>query len=159
MTALSPAEQMLFDALEALAPLTLLAVGRDGAVEAYLAAHPECRAVGVGSIHELRPLGGGERRFRAGVIASLHALTDQDARQLIAALRDRFCEVVLIPVPRSHWTFGEYLGLGFELRASCANGAAQWVLYLFDVDRYNPEREWNNPVDWAHPENFDRFRW
>jgi hypothetical protein len=33
------------------------------------------------------------------------------------------------------------------------------VAWLYDIDRYNPERPWNNPEDWANPGNFERFRW
>lgn len=33
------------------------------------------------------------------------------------------------------------------------------LAWLYDIDRYNPEREWNNPEDWAHPENFGKYRW
>jgi hypothetical protein len=37
-----------------------------------------------------------------------------------------------------------------------ADGRVAW---RYDLDRYNPERRWNNPEDWANPQNFDRFRW
>jgi hypothetical protein len=37
-----------------------------------------------------------------------------------------------------------------------ADGRVAW---RYDLDRYNPERGWNNPEDWANPQNFDRFRW
>jgi len=33
------------------------------------------------------------------------------------------------------------------------------VAWRYDIDRYNPERPWNNPEDWANPQNFERFRW
>jgi hypothetical protein len=33
------------------------------------------------------------------------------------------------------------------------------VAWRYDIDRYNPERPWNSPEDWANPENFERFRW
>jgi|SRR6056297_3505220 len=33
------------------------------------------------------------------------------------------------------------------------------IAWRYDIDEYNPERRWNNPDDWAHPENFQRFRW
>jgi hypothetical protein len=32
-------------------------------------------------------------------------------------------------------------------------------LWVHDIDRYNPRREWNSADDWAHPENFDKYRW
>jgi hypothetical protein len=33
------------------------------------------------------------------------------------------------------------------------------VAWRYDIDLYNPERRWNNPEDWANPENFEKFRW
>ena len=33
------------------------------------------------------------------------------------------------------------------------------IAWRYDIDRYNPERPWNNPEDWANPQNFDKFRW
>ena len=32
-------------------------------------------------------------------------------------------------------------------------------LWVHDIDRYNPRREWNCADDWAHPENFHKDRW
>jgi hypothetical protein len=36
---------------------------------------------------------------------------------------------------------------------------AQGTIWIHDIDRYNPHREWNTARDWAHPENFDKYRW
>lgn len=48
------------------------------------------------------------------------------------------------------------LALGFEHHASPeSDGGA----YLYDRDRFNREREWNSPDNWANPENFDKYRW
>jgi hypothetical protein len=33
------------------------------------------------------------------------------------------------------------------------------VAWRYDIDLYNPDRRWNNPEDWANPQNFERFRW
>ncbi len=43
-----------------------------------------------------------------------------------------------------------------ELVEQLEDGRIAW---RYDIDRYNPERPWNSPEDWAHPENFERFRW
>ena len=45
-----------------------------------------------------------------------------------------------------------------RLRA-LAFGPAGGALWVHDIDRYNPRREWNSAEDWAHPENFDNYRW
>ena len=50
----------------------------------------------------------------------------------------------------------DYLALGFERRGEPTDGIE---LFWYDADRFNPEREWNNPDHWANPENFKRYRW
>ncbi len=45
------------------------------------------------------------------------------------------------------------LELAFEPDAETAE------LWIHDIDRYNPQREWNTPEHWANPENFDKYRW
>lgn len=67
---------------------------------------------------------------------------------------DRF--LLLVDPARSSLDRDALLGLAL-LPLEPAEGDRQ--AWLYDLDRYNPEREWNNPADWAHPENFDRFRW
>ncbi|HEX6999437.1 MAG TPA: DUF6231 family protein [Gammaproteobacteria bacterium] len=82
-------------------------------------------------------------------------LPDAAAGRLIGALRDRFCRRVLLLAPAGRWRLASYLAFGFERREA----GEGWELYWYDVDRYNPEREWNNPTHWANPENFKRYRW
>ncbi|MEJ2514826.1 MAG: DUF6231 family protein [Gammaproteobacteria bacterium] len=45
------------------------------------------------------------------------------------------------------------LDLAFEPDAEAED------LWVHDIDRYNPQREWNNPDNWANPENFHKYRW
>lgn len=33
------------------------------------------------------------------------------------------------------------------------------TVWVHDIDRYNRQRDWNSPENWAHPENFDKYRW
>jgi hypothetical protein len=67
---------------------------------------------------------------------------------------DRF--LLLVNPARSSLDRDALLGLALLPLEAAADDRQAW---LYDLDRYNPEREWNNPADWAHPENFDRFRW
>lgn len=149
---------MLLEALRELAPRTVLAVGPDAGalVKRHAAAHPECEPTRVDAYPgEPLPLEQG-RRFDLGVAAGvLETLPKDRARALIASLRDQYCRAVLLLAPKGLWPLAEYLALGFERRSE----DDAYELYWFDVDRYNPEREWNNPTNWANPENFRRFRW
>lgn len=51
---------------------------------------------------------------------------------------------------------GDMLALGFE-GYPYPDGPRR--AYLYDRDSYNREREWNSPENWAHPDNFDKYRW
>jgi hypothetical protein len=67
---------------------------------------------------------------------------------------DRF--VLLADPARSCLGHDALLALALAPYEPLADGRMAWV---YDIDRYNPERAWNNPEEWAHPENFARFRW
>jgi hypothetical protein len=153
-------DELLLDALDELAPATVLAVGAraSSAAARYGERHPERETVCVPAYPE-EPLPEAARRFRLGVIAGPLGIEAAELRALIARLRDQSCETLLLLVPEGQWPLAEYLALGFERRAECEACGRRYVLYWYDVDRYNPEREWNNPANWAHPENFKRFRW
>jgi hypothetical protein len=146
-------------ALRDLRPSTILAVapGQLVSVERYRA-ESNCRVVSASSDFDRINVPDAER-FDLGIVAGvIEHLDDRAARALIATLRDVHCSSLLLAVPAAHWPLEAYLALGLELRDVSATGEA-WHLYWFDVDRYNPEREWNNPQHWANPENFKRYRW
>jgi hypothetical protein len=64
--------------------------------------------------------------------------------------------VVLVDEARSSLGRDDLLALALAPHEPLDDGRMAW---LYDFDRYNPEREWNNPEDWAHPENFGKLRW
>jgi hypothetical protein len=158
---LSAEQQLLLASLDELEPATLLAVGAEAlpAVEAYGGRHPECETVCVPD-YPREALPRTSQRFRLGVIAGLIGrLPDAATRALIAALRDQYCDGLLLLAPEGRWPLADYLSLGFERHAAVDGNGGAFELYWYDADRCNPEREWNNPTHWAHPENFKRFRW
>lgn len=104
---------------------------------------------------ELAALG----RFDFAVVADLvETLEAREAEAVLGRLKnvhaDRF---VLVADPaRSCLERDELLALTLAPYELLENGRLAWV---YDIDRYNPEREWNNPEDWANPENFRKYRW
>jgi hypothetical protein len=104
-------------------------------------------------------LAGLERRYGAGVV--LDALTEMsmiEGTQLLARLRDQLCRrVYVISADDGARQRGDMLALGYTLRKRSPCGG--WLLFDHDVETYNPERDWNTPQHWAHPERFDRERW
>jgi len=108
----------------------------------------------------LAALPAGER-FDLGVVAdALDALERRRAEQLLARLRDQLCrEVLVLTGPESAWRRGELLALEYTPRARVVDARGEWRVHGFDLDSYNPQRAWNTPENWAHPENFHRYRW
>ena len=100
------------------------------------------------------------RRFSAGVVVdALGSLSPEEGGRLLARLRDQLCDRVFV-VSRAddtEWPTAKMLALTYTLRERSAEGT--WLLYDHDIATYNPERDWNNPTDWANPENFNRYRW
>lgn len=98
-----------------------------------------------------------ERTALAVVAATLETLTPAAARELLAALRDRLAQhvVVWIDAERSPLTEAELRSLGFRIHAR--DGAQ--LLCGFDLHDYKDLPDWLNPGQWAHPELWDKFRW
>lgn len=157
-----PADRLVHAALERLAPTSLLVLGEsepDG-VRAYRRERATC---GVTMLQDLPgaedPGGVLQQRYAAAVVTGIERLPDERARAVIAVLRDRLCDAIVVVVPEEHWGATDWLALGFEPYDRCGQDDRTLVLYQYDVASFNPEREWNNPKDWAHPENFRRYRW
>jgi hypothetical protein len=162
---MTPADGLIQAALRELAPASLLVLGGpepDG-VKAWRQEQRQRPQASV-TVIEALPAGGDadallSQRYAAALVLGIDRLPDDTARSTIAALRDRFCDAVLVVVPDEHWVVTDWLALGFEASARCEHDGRTVVLYRYDVATFNPEREWNNPQDWAHPENFRRYRW
>jgi hypothetical protein len=98
-------------------------------------------------------------RFDFAVVAELaETLQAGETEAVLGRLKnlhaDRF--VLIVDPGSSCLGRDELLALALAPYEPLEGGRHAW---LYDIDRYNPEREWNNPVDWAHPENFGKFRW
>jgi hypothetical protein len=162
--AMTPTDSLIHAALRELAPVSVLVLGGpepQGLKSWRLQGQAQC------SVTVLEALPDGEdpaatlsQRYAAAILIGMDRLPDASARATIAALRDRFCDAVLVVAPAGHWVATDWLALGFEAlrplrtgwpRVSCCTGTTSRA--------FNPEREWNNPQDWAHPENFRRYRW
>ena len=90
------------------------------------------------------------------VVAPLEYLSRKRAEQLLSRLRDIHCEKVLLCDSDCEWSPEELRPLGYLEMKHPSNGGR---FYLFDPDAFNEAREWNNPTDWANPQNFRKYRW
>jgi hypothetical protein len=131
-------------------PATVLLIGDAPATGTELTALPaEAAEAGLA----------GAGRFDFAVVAQLTEVHDAErARVILGRLKnlhtDRF--LLFADPARSCLDRDALLSLALAPLARLEDGRVAW---LYDIDRYNPERDWNTPADWANPENFDRFRW
>jgi hypothetical protein len=102
-------------------------------------------------------------RFDAGLVTGLLGHLDlRPGREVIGLLRNLHCArlaVVLEPAALARgWTREDLLALEF-LPAAPAGSPGGTEVFVYDIDLYNREREWNNARNWANPRNFSKFRW
>jgi hypothetical protein len=139
--------------IERYAPATVLVIG-DPAVMPEAAAQ-SFRLPVADAPAQLAGLG----RFDFAVASGLaEALEPAVAEALIGRLKnlhtDRF--VLLVDPAKSRLGHDALLALALAPFEHLDDGRVAW---RYDIDLYNPERRWNNPEDWANPQNFGKFRW
>ncbi|MDX5333390.1 MAG: DUF6231 family protein [Gammaproteobacteria bacterium] len=149
-------------------PHSLLAIGADAdaAFAPWQAAHPQtpCR-----HIADIAPdqADGLERHDVVLVANCLERLARPQAEQLVALLRDRVAERLLILLPiggdwpglRSHWTLTDMVALGLRRLACFEHDGRPLELYRFDLYDYKLTPDWLNPRFWANPQMWDKARW
>ena len=162
-------QEILYELLEAARPASLLCVTSGTApssVHQYRSHHPDCRVTVVEAeraLADLAPLG----RFDYAVLSrALEPLDPRDGAALIARVRDLHCHRFALAcrhVDAHHregeWSEPELLALTLTLHRRVREDGAWHSVYTYDVDSYNPERDWNSPENWANPRNFRRYRW
>ena len=98
-------------------------------------------------------------RFDLAIVSGLvEERTAQDAAAVLGRLKNlhtnRF--LLLADPARSVLDHDALLALALAPYERLDDGRTAW---RYDIDRYNPERPWNNAEDWANPQNFERLRW
>lgn len=98
-------------------------------------------------------------RFDFAVITELlEALDGPTAEFVLGRLKNLHTDKYLLLADPARACLGHDALLALAL-APCEQLDDGRIAWRYDIDRYNPERPWNNPEDWANPQNFDRFRW
>jgi hypothetical protein len=96
------------------------------------------------------------RTALAIVFDQIEHMPPHAATHLLAQLRDRYADRVIVVDGNEVFAIGDYLALGFE---SLEEHAFAERAFVYDPDSPSRRREWNNARNWANPENFDKFRW
>ncbi|MDP2225862.1 MAG: DUF6231 family protein [Moraxellaceae bacterium] len=86
-------------------------------------------------------------------------MSRQEARRVIAALRDIKVRQLLVFVPENLLDGTALLGLGLCRQARYEVDDLAWHAWSFDIRHYKPVPDWLNPKFWANPENWDKYRW
>ena len=148
-----PAEDCVAKLLAEYAPATLLVIG-----DAVTATGSDAELTRLAVTEAPGALAGLGRFDFALVSGLLEGLESAEAEAVLGRLKNlhtsRF--LVLADLARACLGHDALLALALAPFEHLADGRVAW---RYDLDRYNPERGWNNPEDWANPQNFDRFRW
>jgi len=89
------------------------------------------------------------------IVNQLEHMSVDLAVALLARLRDCHCDQLLVHNSGEDLTAQEMLALGFTRVSS--SGSEGWFHY--QREEFYEERSWNSPEQWAHPQNYKRFRW
>lgn len=93
------------------------------------------------------------------ITGTLEQLSYVDGEMFLGQLRNFGATriAVLVADTTETWDFNALIGLGFKRFRH--DEAEMCTLYTYDIETYNPKREWNSPEHWANPENWGKYRW
>lgn len=162
-------QEILYELLEATAPRTLLCVTASpslSSVDQYLAHHDDCDVTTMPPIEASAHLAEQGRYDYAVLSGALEAMEHDDGAALIARLRDFHCHRFALACTHADahhtegaWPEAELLAMSLSLHRRVAEDGVWYSVYTYDIDTFNRRREWNDPTNWANPENFRRYRW
>ena len=132
-----------------------------GAIDKYLETQARCTfhmVVAAKGLAPLKQLG----RFDLAVVTNqLEHLPKRRGVELLGRLKNLHTHRILLAINLAKcdgWSRNDLIGLGF-LEPKQAGAVSPVRFFYYDLASYNPKRGWNNSRFWAHPENFDKFRW
>ena len=143
------ARDRLTGLLGAWAPQRLLVVGEP----VPEASAPETTRLAANGPGEAAGTLGDLGRFDVAVVSFHRPPAGEALETLLGRLKNLHAPRVVLSLEAGPADAARLRALAFE-----PDGQAP-SLWVHDIDRYNRPREWNTPDDWAHPENFDKYRW
>ena len=125
-----------------------------------MACHEEAGAHYLIETSSWRALEGLGRFDVAVLMDQLEHTPKREGLMLIGRLRNQHSNNVCIEIARDdQWTHADFVAAGLVPKATYERTGRTVMLLTYDIATYNPEREWNNPQKWAHPERFRKHRW
>jgi hypothetical protein len=150
--------ESLLEQVQALAPRHLLLLAAGAGQATRLAGLSGCaeRVSLRDAVAGLADLAGLDPADLAVLAAPAGGLLQPGLTQVLARLRDQLAGRVLVTSDEASPSGAvrrHLLSLGYQPLDGLPG------CFGFDLASYNPPRDWNTPEHWAHPENFDRYRW
>jgi len=98
-------------------------------------------------------------QFDLAIISDLIDATDKTTViQWLSRLRHCHTPhlLLMVPVPYpADWQLCDFLSLGMEKMAEDTH----MQLFSYQIEYYRSKHDWLNSKYWAHPENYDKYRW
>lgn len=145
---------------QAPASLLCLSFNKPEPVEQYLMAHRHASARYLNEAKSWRALDGLGRFDVVVLIDQLEHTSRREGLMLIGRLRNQHSNSLCVEIARhADWNQSDFMAAGLVPSATYERAGKEVMLLTYDIATYNPEREWNNPEQWAHPDRFHKFRW
>lgn len=155
-------QQALAALLAQHAPQSLLLVGATElpAIEAFLAAHPQCRyaQTPAGAL----PADLAAQRFDLALFVDcLEHLDKREGLQLLAGVRNLNASklAVLIDLKACNWRTTDFFALALQASEQFQREQQTLTLFTYDVREYKQVPDWLNAKFWANPERFGKYWW
>lgn len=144
------------------APATLLCMsfGEVAVIRQYFAEHTHITPRWLTEKNSYRSLEGLGRFDMAVLIDQLEHMPKREGLMLIGRLRNQHSNNLCVEIAqRKEWTNSDFAAAGLVPSATYERNGSEVILLTYDIATYSPEREWNNPEQWAHPDRFNKDRW
>ncbi|MBB4862742.1 hypothetical protein HNP46_001586 [Pseudomonas nitritireducens] len=155
-------QQALAALLDRYAPQRLLLVGASQipAVDAFLAAHPDCELFHADAGALPADLAG--QRYDLALLADcLEHLPRREAQQLVGGIRNLNSSrvAVLVDLDAAQAQDADFYALAMQASERFQRDAQVITLFTYDLREYKQVPDWLNAKFWANPQNFGKYWW
>jgi DNA-binding transcriptional LysR family regulator len=143
-------------------PQNLLLIGADQlpALQAFLAAHPECRCAHApaGKL----PAELSAQRFDLAIFVDcLEHLDKRSGLELLAGVRNLNASklAVLVDITACDWQLSDFYALALQASEQFQRDTQTLTLFTYDLREYKQVPDWLNAKFWANPQLFGKYWW
>lgn len=155
-------QQALAALLAQHAPQSLLLIGAEQlpALQAFLAAHPQCRYAHAepGDL----PAELAAQRFDLAIFVDcLEHLSKRSGLELLAGVRNLNASklAVLVDINACDWQLSDFYSLALQASEQFQRETQTLTLFTYDLREYKQVPDWLNAKFWANPQLFGKYWW